>query len=139
MRQEVIFKLNSEDYGIEIMNVNEIIRMQELTAMPNTAPYILGVTNIRGKVIPVISLKVMLGMETMEDDDRTRIIVISYEDKMYGFKVDAVSEIIKIEDDQIESQGSYSGEQEGNLVLGIAKVGQSLVKLLDIEKIIKNC
>ncbi len=136
MRQEVIFKLNDEDYGLDIMNVNEIIRRQELTAMPNTASYILGVTNIRGKVIPVICLKEMLGMKTKEDDDSTRIIVISHDDKMYGFKVDAVSEIIKIEDEQIEVQESLSATTEGNLIFGIAKLDERLVKLLDIEKII---
>ncbi len=69
MIQEVIFKLNNDDFGLEIMNVNEIIRMQELTAMPNTSAYILGVTNIRGKVIPVISMKKILGMEESSDDD----------------------------------------------------------------------
>ncbi len=137
MVQEVIFKLNDEDFGLEIMNVNEIIRMQELTAMPNTSKYILGVTNIRGKVIPVISMKKILEMEESVDDDRTRIIVASLGDKIYGFKVDSVSEIIKIEEEQIDRQEGIGEDKEKNYIFGIAKLEERLVKLIDLEKILQ--
>lgn len=137
MVQEVIFRLNNEDFGLEIMNVNEIIRMQELTAMPNTSAYILGVTNIRGKVIPIISMKKILGMEESADDDRTRIIVASLGEKIYGFKVDSVSEIIKIEDDQIDRQEGIGEDKEKNYIFGIAKLEERLVKLIDLEKILQ--
>ncbi|MDD4343154.1 MAG: chemotaxis protein CheW [Eubacteriales bacterium] len=137
MVQEVIFRLNNEDFGLEIMNVNEIIRMQELTAMPNTSAYILGVTNIRGKVIPIISMKKILGMEESADDDRTRIIVASLGEKIYGFKVDSVSEIIKIEEDQIDRQEGIGEDKEKNYIFGIAKLEERLVKLIDLEKILQ--
>lgn len=137
MVQEVIFRLNNEDFGLEIMNVNEIIRMQELTAMPNTSAYILGVTNIRGKVIPIISMKKLLGMEESADDDRTRIIVASLGEKIYGFKVDSVSEIIKIEEDQIDRQEGIGEDKEKNYIFGIAKLEERLVKLIDLEKILQ--
>ncbi len=137
MIQEVIFKLNNDDFGLEIMNVNEIIRMQELTAMPNTSAYILGVTNIRGKVIPVISMKKILGMEESSDDDRTRIIVASLGEKTYGFKVDSVSEIIKIEEEQIDKQEGIGEDAEKNYIFGIAKLDERLVKLIDLEKILQ--
>jgi purine-binding chemotaxis protein CheW len=135
--QEVIFKLNNDDFGLEIMNVNEIIRMQELTAMPNTSAYILGVTNIRGKVIPVISMKKILGMEESSDDDRTRIIVASLGEKTYGFKVDSVSEIIKIEEEQIDKQEGIGEDADQNYIFGIAKLDERLVKLIDLEKILQ--
>lgn len=137
MIQEVIFKLNNDDFGLEIMNVNEIIRMQELTAMPNTSAYILGVTNIRGKVIPVISMKKILGMEESSDDDRTRIIVASLGEKTYGFKVDSVSEIIKIEEEQIDKQEGIGEDADQNYIFGIAKLDERLVKLIDLEKILQ--
>lgn len=137
MIQEVIFKLNNDDFGLEIMNVNEIIRMQELTSMPNTSAYILGVTNIRGKVIPVISMKKILGMEESSDDDRTRIIVASLGEKTYGFKVDSVSEIIKIEEEQIDKQEGIGEDAEKNYIFGIAKLDERLVKLIDLEKILQ--
>lgn len=137
MVQEVIFRLNNDDFGLEIMNVNEIIRMQELTAMPNTSAYILGVTNIRGKVIPIISMKKLLGMEESADDDRTRIIVASLGEKIYGFKVDSVSEIIKIEEDQIDRQEGIGEDKEKNYIFGIAKLEERLVKLIDLEKILQ--
>lgn len=136
MAQEVIFKLNHEDYGINIMHVNEIIRKQEITPMPNTRSYVMGVTNIRGKVIPVICLKDMLGIPEQQEDENTRIIVINYGEKTVGLMVDAVSEIIKVEEDQVETQ-EMVGVQEGkNCVLGVAKLERGLVKLLDVEKIL---
>jgi len=137
MVQEVVFTLNNEDYGMDIMNVNEIIRMQDLTAMPNTSSYVLGVANIRGSVIPVISLKNILGMEETEDDDRTRIIVVSLGEKTYGFKVDSVSEIMKIDEEQIEIQEGFAKEEKNNFIYGIAKVDERLVKLIDLEKILQ--
>ena len=137
MIQEVIFKLNNEDFGLDIMNVNEIIRMQPLTAMPNTSNYVRGVTNIRGKVIPIISLNSLLNMEESTEDDKTRIIVVSIGEKMYGFKVDSVSEIIKIEDEQIEKQEVIGEDKNDNYIFGIAKIDDRLVKLIDLEKIIQ--
>lgn len=136
MLQEVIFKLNGEEFGFDIMNVNEIIKMQPLTTMPDSLAYILGVTNIRGKVIPVISLKSLLSMTEKEDDDKTRIIVVSLEDKMYGFKVDEVSEIIRIEEEKIEQKEALGAEKEESVITGIAKVEDRLIKLVDFKKIL---
>ena len=133
MIQEVVFKLNEEDYGLDIMNVNEIIRMQEITAMPNTSAYVLGVTNIRGKVIPVLSLKNLFHLENTEDDENVRIIVAAFGEKLFGLKVDSVSEIVKIEEDDIERQ-EFAGDQGSKYISGIAKLERGLVKLLDLEK-----
>lgn len=137
MIQEVIFKLNEEDYGFDIMNVSEIIRMQEITAMPNTASHILGVTNIRGKVIPIISLKNLLNIKNKDEDESIRIIVVSIDDRMVGFKVDAVSEIVKIEDEQIEKHDQVGGVDSKNYIYGIAKLDNRLVKMLDLQKILE--
>ncbi len=136
MLQEVIFKLNSEEFGFDIMNVNEIIKMQPLTTMPDSLAYVLGVTNIRGKVIPILSLKTLLSMPEKEDDEKTRIIVLSLDDKMYGFKVDEVSEIIRIEEDQIELKEALGTDQEESVISGIAKVEDRLIKLVDFKKIL---
>lgn len=136
MLQEVIFKLNSEEFGFDIMNVNEIIKMQPLTTMPDSLAYVLGVTNIRGKVIPILSLKTLLSMPEKEDDEKTRIIVLSLDDKMYGFRVDEVSEIIRIEEDQIELKEALGTDQEESVISGIAKVEDRLIKLVDFKKIL---
>lgn len=136
MLQEVIFKLNEEEFGFDIMKVNEIIKMQDLTAMPDTSAHILGVTNIRGKVIPIISLKSILSMAEKEDDESTRIIVVTLDEKVYGFKVDEVSEIIRIEEDQVERQEELGTDTESSVISGIAKVGDRLIKLIDFEKVV---
>lgn len=137
MTQQVIFKMNEEDFGMDIMMVKEILRMQSLTAMPNTTSYVLGVTNIRGQVVPIISLKNILKIEEVEDNENTRIIVVGSGEKIYGFKVDAVSEIIKIDEEEIEEPGKMNVDEEKNFIMGIAKLGERLVKLVDLEKILQ--
>lgn len=138
MTQQVLFKINEDDFGMDIMMVKEIIRMQALTAMPNASKNVLGVTNIRGQVIPIISLKKVMDIEERDnDDDQTRIIVVVSEEKTYGFKVDEVTEIIKIEDESIEEAGKMNETEENNYILGIAKLEDRLVKLIDLRKILQ--
>lgn len=137
MIQQVIFRMNDEDFGMDILHVKEIIRMQNLTAMPNTSPYVLGVTSIRGQVIPIISLKNIMMMEETLEDEKTRIIVAALGEKTYGFKVDEVTEIIKIEDEQIEEPTKMGEEKGKNYIKGIAKLEERLVKLIDLEEILQ--
>lgn len=133
------FSLASEGYGVSILKVKEIIGMMEITPVPRTPEYIKGVINLRGKIIPVMDLRLKFGMEAQEYDDRTCIIVAEIEikgiQKLLGVVVDMVSEVVTISDDQIEPPPEYGTGVEHNSILGIGKIKDRVVIILDINEV----
>lgn len=137
------FTLGQETYGLEILTVQEIIGILPVTHVPNTPSYVRGVINLRGKVIPVVDLRLKFGMEGMEDTERTCIIVLQTkrEDGMpttTGIIVDSVSEVLAISDDQIEDPPSFGDAVETDFLKGIAKVGDKVCELLDLERTLSS-
>ena len=96
--QLVNFSLGSEEFGVDIMRVQEIIRIPPITRVPKAPDYVEGVINLRGNVIPVISLRTRFGMGRVEETDLSRIIVLQVQTKVFGIRVDAVTEVLRIED-----------------------------------------
>lgn len=133
------FTLGKEDYGVSILKVREIIGMMEITPVPKTPDFIKGVINLRGKIIPVMDLRTKFSMEPQEYDDRTCIIVaeviIKGAQKLLGVVVDAVSEVVTITDDQIEPPPKYGMSVEHNSILGIGKLKDRVVIIIDIDEI----
>ena len=133
------FTLGKEDYGVSILKVREIIGMMEITPVPKTPDFIKGVINLRGKIIPVMDLRTKFSMEPKEYDDRTCIIVaeviIKGAQKLLGVVVDAVSEVVTIADDQIEPPPKYGMSVEHNSILGIGKLKDRVVIIIDIDEI----
>ncbi|OHB53932.1 MAG: chemotaxis protein CheW [Planctomycetes bacterium GWF2_42_9] len=137
------FALGSEEYGLEILKVREIIGYMEITAVPQTPAYVKGVINLRGQVIPVIDLRAKFGMETAKVTEETCIIVveINQEGRKFstGIVVDHVQEVLDIEGENIEEAPQFGSTVNTDFILGMGKVGESVKILLDIDKVLGNC
>lgn len=139
--KHLTFTLANEEYGISILKIKEIIGMISITSMPQTPAYVKGVINLRGKVIPVIDLRLKFGMEGIEYNDRTCIIVLDIENQnsalMTGIVVDSVSEVLNIKNDDIEDAPHFGATLAGDYISGLAKSEDSVKILLDIDRILK--
>jgi len=136
------FELGGEVYGLEILKVQEIIGMMKVTRVPKTPGFVRGVINLRGKVIPVVDLRLKFGLEAKEDTDRTCIIVVQIQHKdakvTMGSIVDEVSEVMDISADQIEPAPEFGASVETEFILGMGKVNQKVVMLLDVDKVLST-
>lgn len=137
--QLVSFKIGNEEHGINVLKVREIIRMSNITRVPNTPGFIEGVINLRGKVIPIISLRNKFGLPEAEIDSRTRIIVMDMDFELMGFIVDSVAEVIRIAINEIQPPPPIvtSGiDQE--CISGVINHGNRLLVLLNLEKMFSS-
>jgi len=134
--QLVGLKLGDEKYAIDVLKIQEIIRTVDITIVPRLAAYVLGVMNLRGKVIPVIDLRIRFNMASHDFDESTRIIVVSFDKDNVGFVVDAVTAVIRITKDMVDSTPPLVGSVGQEYILGICNYEDSLVMLLDIDRVI---
>lgn len=132
------FALGKEDYGIEIIYVTEIIGIQAITEIPELPNYVKGIINLRGKIIPVMDVRLRFKKEPMDYTDRTCIIVIDIKEISIGLIVDTVSEVISIEDGNIVPPPSMKTGFQNKYVKGIGKVGNDVKLLLDCERILSE-
>jgi purine-binding chemotaxis protein CheW len=130
------FALGKEEYGLEILKVKEIIGIMDITAVPQVPDYVKGVINLRGKVIPVISLRRKFGMEEIDYTDETCIIVMNLNEVLIGIIIDKVQEVLDIEQNNIEPPPSSGIAGKSEYILGMGKVGESVKILLNIDKIL---
>ncbi|NLO20344.1 MAG: chemotaxis protein CheW [Ignavibacteria bacterium] len=133
--QLVSFNLGDEEFAIDIIKVQEIIKMIEHTYVPNTYDYVEGVINLRGKVIPIVNLRMRLGIETKEFDKNTRIIVAQSNSKTVGFIVDSVNEVLRIDKSTIEQTPQLVSSIDDEYIFGIGKINDKILILLDLAKI----
>ena len=132
------FKLGAEEYGLGILKVREIIGLMDITAVPRTPAYIRGVINLRGKVIPVVDLRAKFGMPSAEDTDETCIIVVDVGETEMGTIVDEVSEVLDIEENEIEDAPSFGANTNTDFILGMGKTKDRVTILLDIAKVLSK-
>ncbi len=136
------FSLGEEDYGIPILKVKEIIGMQNITNVPKVPEFIKGVINLRGKIIPVIDLRLKFGLDEREYDDRTCIIVVELETqngiRTSGLVVDMVQEVLDIDDESIEPPPQYGCDVDQAFLTGMGKVDEKVIMLLEAEKILST-
>lgn len=132
------FKSGNEYFGLAIQYVNEIIQIQEITAIPETDDFIKGLINLRGKIIPVIDVRLRFKHEEIEYDDRTCIIVISVKSTVIGLIVEKIAEVVEIADNDIlpPPKIGHSDKEQNKYVYGIGKVGDSVKLLLDPDKLV---
>lgn len=130
------FILGSETYGLEILRVREIIGLMEITGVPNMPPFVRGVINLRGKVIPVIDLRTKFGMMSVTDSPETCIIVVDLDETLMGVVVDRVSEVLDIGDADIEPTPSFGIDMDTSFILGIGKARSKVVILLEIRRVL---
>jgi purine-binding chemotaxis protein CheW len=135
------FTLAEEEYGIGILKIKEIIGMMAITTVPQTPKFVKGVINLRGKVIPVIDLRLRFGMESMDYTERTCIIVVEIDGTantvQIGIVVDAVSEVLNINGKDIEDTPTFGTKLDTTYILGMAKMEGGVKILLDIDRVLK--
>ncbi|KCZ71145.1 chemotaxis signal transduction protein [Candidatus Methanoperedens nitroreducens] len=137
--QLVVFNIGREEFGVEIMNVQEIIRMINITKIPQAPDYIRGIINLRGRIIVVINLNVIMDMKSREQDENTRIIVASIGDTVMGFVVDSVSEVIRLSEKNVEPAPAIIASRIGmEYILGVGKLDNRLLILLNLGKILST-
>jgi purine-binding chemotaxis protein CheW len=133
--QFLTFCLGAEEYGIDILRVQEIRGYSTITAIPNTPSYIKGVMNLRGAVVPVVDLRAKFGMPEVAYNKFTVIIVVTVASRIAGLVVDAVSDVLNIARSEIERTPEFDTTVDTSFMTGLAKSGDKLVLLLDIEKV----
>jgi len=136
--QLVSFKIGEAEFGVDILRVQEINKMMDLTIVPNTPPFVEGVVNLRGRIIPVINLRSRLGLELKEYDSETRIIVVDLHDKTIGFIVDEVKEVLRIPKNITEQPPEVVTGVDSEYITAIGKLEDRLLILLDLTKILSN-
>jgi len=136
------FSLNEEEYGIGILKVREIIGMMPITSVPQTPEFVKGVINLRGKVIPVVDLRLKFGMPPLDYNERTSIIVVEVRGQsghvQIGIVVDSVSEVVNIKGEDIEDTPTFGTKLDTEYILGMAKIGKGVKILLDINRVLSN-
>lgn len=136
------FILAGEEYGIGILKVKEIIGIMAITAVPQTPDYMKGVINLRGKVVPIVNLRVMFGMEAIDYTEKTCIIVVEITNNgqkvMIGILVDSVSEVLNIKGTDIEDTPNFGSRLNTNYILGMAKTGGRVKILLEIDHVLSD-
>jgi purine-binding chemotaxis protein CheW len=134
--QFVIFKLDKESFGVEISTVESIIKMQTITRMPQAPQFIEGITNLRGRILPVIDLRKRFNIPQIDITKETRMVVVNLNNTTVGMVVDSVDEVLRINDETIVPAPSIAVSVDAQFIRGIAKTGQSLVILLDLFKVL---
>jgi purine-binding chemotaxis protein CheW len=136
--QLVSFFIGSEEFGVDILYVQEINRMSQVTKVPNAPDFVNGVINLRGRVIPVIDLRLKFGMPKKEHDKNTRIIVMEVSGKTVGFIVDSVNEVLRISKDVTEPPPELAMGINSEYIKAVGKLEDRLLILIDLEKILSK-
>lgn len=136
--QYIKVEIGDEFYGIDIGMIDNIVRMQRITRVPSVAPYIKGVINLRGEIVPIMNLRLKMGLEEIEHTKATRIIIIKSDTfGKIGMIVDAVKEVVNLEESQIEKM-RYDNSEDNHFVTGIGKTGNILISLLDVNVVLTD-
>jgi purine-binding chemotaxis protein CheW len=136
--QAVTFALGSEEYGVDIAQVQEINRMVTITHVPRAPRFMEGVINLRGQLIPIIDLRTRFGMERSERTKNTRIVVTEIGNKRIGMVVDSVSEVLRIPVEQIEDAPDLVAGVDTEYIRGVGKMGDRLIIMLDLSRVISG-
>ena len=136
--QYLSFRLENEEYAIDILKVQEIKGYVAITPIPNTLPHIKGVINLRGTVVPVVGLRERFGMPSVPYDKFTVIVIVSVGTRVVGMVVDAVSDVLVLKDEEIEATPDFGRSVDTSFLRGLAKVGERLVLALDVERVVSD-
>ena len=138
-KQYIVVQIGSEKYGIDIGYIDTIVRMSKITRVPKAQVYFPGIINLRGEVVPVMSIRTKMGLESDVYTNTTRIIILKIEDRgMLGVIVDAVCEVVTLATDEVEPNHVHSNHTKDNFINGIGKNGDQLISLLEINAIIEE-
>ena len=134
--QLVVFSLGREEFAVEVTQVREIMRMEEITRMPKSPHFVEGIINLRGQIIAVVELAKRLNLEAGERDSDTRIIVVEAEDIKVGMIVDSVSEVLRVGAEAVEASPTLATDISSAFLRGVVKKDNRLIILLDLTKVL---
>lgn len=138
-KQYIVVQIGSERYGVDIGYIDNIVRMQKITRVPKAQPYFKGIINLRGEIVPVMSIRKKMGLEDDEFTGKTRIIILKLEEKgAIGMLVDEVCEVVTLSPDEIDKSTIKSNSVKDNFINGIGKNGEQLISLFEINAIVEE-
>ena len=135
-RQIVVFKIEQESYGVPIDAVQEIVRVPDVTTVPDAPPFFMGVINLRGRIVPVVDLRARLRLAPAERTKHTRVLVTETDGRVIGILVDSVSEVRKLQSGAVEQPPDMIAAVGIEYITGVARIGERLIIFLDVEKIL---
>ena len=134
--QLVTFRLADETYGINVMHVQEVLRITEIAPVPGAPDYVLGIINLRGNVVTVIDTRSRFGLPRTETDDSSRIVIIESERQVVGILVDSVAEVVELEQSEIDSAPNVGNEESSRYIQGVANREEDLLIVVDLNKLL---
>jgi len=136
--QWVTFRLANEKYGINVMRVQEVLRMTEIAPVPGAPDYVLGIINLRGNVVTVIDTRRRFGLPEQEPDDQTRIVIIEAENQVVGILVDSVAEVADVVTSQVETAPNVGNDESSKYIQGVSSQEGELLILVDVNKLLSD-
>ncbi|BCV66076.1 chemotaxis protein CheW [Shewanella carassii] len=136
--QWVTFRLDNETYGINVMQVQEVLRYTEIAPVPGAPHYVLGIINLRGNVVTVIDTRSRFGLPSAEVDDSTRIVIIEAEKQVIGILVDSVAEVVYLRRSEIDNAPNVGTEESAKFIQGVSNRGDELLILVDLDKLLSD-
>ncbi|UXM81367.1 chemotaxis protein CheW [Shewanella seohaensis] len=136
--QWVTFKLDNETYGINVMQVQEVLRYTEIAPVPGAPHYVLGIINLRGNVVTVIDTRSRFGLQSAEVDDSTRIVIIEAEKQVIGILVDSVAEVVYLRGSEIDNAPNVGTEESAKFIQGVSNRDNELLILVDLDKLLSD-
>ena len=138
-KQYIVVRVGSESYGIDIGVIDNIVRMQKITRVPKAQHYFKGIINLRGEIVPVMSIRIKMGLEEETITGLSRIIILKAEEQeKMGIIVDEVKEVVMLSENQIDRNAQDMNDAKSNFINGIGKNGDQLISLFELEKIIEE-
>lgn len=135
-KQYIVIRINNELFGIDIMNVDSIVRTQQITRVPKCQDYFIGVINLRGEIVPVMSLRKRFGVEEVPDDGATRIIILKLDQNLVGIKVDMVREVVTLEEADVEKNNIVAGNNGQMFIKAVGKYNDELISILGLHSVV---
>jgi purine-binding chemotaxis protein CheW len=136
--QWVTFRLGEEKYGINVMQVQEVLRVTEIAPVPGAPSYVLGIINLRGNVVTVIDMRNRFGLMSKETDDSSRVVIIETEAHIIGILVDSVAEVVEMKASEIENAPNVGNEESSKYIEGVTSRGNELLILVDLNKFLSD-
>lgn len=135
-KQYIVVKIGNEQYGLDISYIDNIVRMQNITRVPKVQPYFKGIINLRGEIVPVMSIRLKMELENDVFTPATRIIILKVEEGIIGILVDEVKEVVELSMDDIDRPAHSAKNDKNSFISGIGKHGEELISLFDIGAIL---
>ncbi|HVO40323.1 MAG TPA: chemotaxis protein CheW [Spirochaetia bacterium] len=138
VKQFISFTVGTEEYGLELLRVKEVIRMRQITWLPKVPSCVKGIINLRGDVIPIIDLRERFGLQAQELTTMTRVIVVEVEGKPVGMVVDSASQVVRVPADQFDPPPAAMGEGSRDLITAVGKLDGRLIIMIDVDRILST-